>query len=562
MSLGAIDARPESGQFKIKIAATGVASTSANTTGFLDWNAPAHVVEAALNALTGKAGPFSCDDVSGGILIRRDDGLAQDLTVVHNRLLPRSFGRITGSQIDGEWVYELRLTVAPLAFSDSASRKIPDAPTITTVQDGGTDPSGTTFWNEIQALHMPTNFRGTYQIRYGSYRKTALLDPTDGPTQLQDAINAMLTSADGTVLGTVVVTNPETNVAHIEFQGDLGGMDIAPMTVSVYSAPPGDWTFSLSLDRAELFYALREKETITLPFEAEADFYIDPADLGAGTVTRKLWSTAMKVKRPLIWPDMQAVPGVDWLFQNPKDYVPFTPDQIVTGPQTYSAVIGGAATITVTHGLATSNIANIVVRENAAAWALKAEGTDYQATIDSDDAVTLVFPSAPASASLIVYVTAAAATREWEPHTHTIEQIEGLQTILDDFGSRIMVLETVLPSTGPAATTTQASGIEIDLPDTKEALFFRGDSSKAFGKDGKDGLDASLLGRAPMMLPALHKSSATSYTAGDLPTPAANSLWQNNSGSTLDLGRGCGDGQGLWPDDARGFRGSLPQQAA
>ena len=550
VSLGAIDARPVSSQFKIKIGEA--TTTTANTSAFLDWNVSAAALALALNGLSAKACPFTCEDVSGGIVIRRTDGAAQVFSVVSNRLIPRSFGRFMAAQDDSGWSYEMRLTVAPLAATDSAARVLPDAPSITTIQDGGCDPSGTTFWNEVQALFIPANFRGSYQVAYGTYRKTTLLDSTDGPTQLQDALNAMLKSADGSVLGTVVVTNPTTNTAHIEFKGDLGGVDVAQMTVSVFSAPPSDWTFDLALDKPELFEALRNVPFLTLPFEAEANFYIDPADHGAGTVRRKLWNSTIKIIRPLIYPDMQAVPGVDWLFQNPQDYVPFTPDQIVTGPQTYSAVIGGATTIVVTHGLATSNIANIVVRENTGAWTLKTEGTDYEATITDDNVVTLVFPTAPGAASLIVYVTAAAATRDWEPHTHTIGQIEGLQTILDGYGSAILTLEAILPSTGIAATATQASGITITLPATKEVLFFKGDSKALFGTDG---LDATKLPRAPYMLPAVHKSSATSYTTGALPAVAADSVWANNSAGVLDFGRGVFGGKvpvsGFFASDGR-----------
>ena len=130
VSVGEIDARPVSGQYKIKVGVE--ASTSANTTAFLDWNANAATVQAALNSLSAYTDAFTCDDAAGSILIRRNDGAEATLAVAANRLIPRSFGRITGSEIDGEWVYDLRLTVAPLSYSDSATRVLPAAPRITT----------------------------------------------------------------------------------------------------------------------------------------------------------------------------------------------------------------------------------------------------------------------------------------------------------------------------------------------------------------------------------------------------------------------------------------------
>lgn len=544
VSVGVIDARPVSGRYRIKIGAG--AGDSTNTTALLDWNASARAIESALNALPARQEDFSCDELNGSVLIRQVSGAPVALSVVSNRLAPRSFGRISGSMIEGEWVYELRLSQAPLAFSDSATRKLPEAPSISTIQDGGTDPSGVTFWNEIQALRMPANFRGTYQIRYGDYRKTTLLDPTDGPTQLQDAINAMLASLDGSPAGKVNVTNPETNVAHIEFTGELAGTDVSQLAVHVYSAPPGDWTFDLPLDRSELMEALRDQDILSVPFEAEADFYIDPSDHLAGTITRKLWSTTVNIKRPLIWPEMAVVPGIDWLQHNPIDYVPFTESQVVTGPQTYLATIGGSTTIHVTHGLGANNLANVLVRENSAGGRVLRD-SEYSLTIPSPNGITLTSPTAPAPDSLIVSVTGAKTVRDFEAHTNTVPQIvaadgyPSLTTFMDDIGSRVEALESILPTTGAGASQSQASGILIELPPLKEILFFKGTADNAVW--GEKGLDATKLGRAPYMLPAVHDAVAASFTGGALPGLVANSVWTNDSAGTLDMGRGIYGGK-------------------
>ena len=482
VSVGEIDSRPVSGRYKIKVGVT--ASTGANTTAFLDWNASAATVKAALNALSARPDNFSCDDANGSILIRREDGAAVTLAITSNRLIPRSFGRITGSEIDGEWVYDLRLTVAPLSFSDSATRLLPDAPTITTIQNGGTDPSGTTIWNEIQALYIPPNFRGTYQLRYG-YGKTVLLDSTDGPTQLQDALNTVLAmvapaSTYGSA-GTCTVTNPATNIAHIEFGGGLAGLNLVELVVGVFSAPPGDWTFDLPLNLSELREAMRDKASVTVPFEAEADFYLDSSDHAAGTVTRKLWSTTVTIKRPLIWPDMAVVPGVDWLFPNPTDYLPFSADQVITGQQHYAATLGNGTTtvFVLTHGLATTDISGIVVRENSTGAVL--EPASYDATITDANTVTLVFTSAPASSGVRAIITAAGPTSAFVEHHHAIAEIgdtvEGtyvptLQNVLDDFGSRIERLETLIGRADVAVQAVSSGNqkAEYSLPSVGEIL--------------------------------------------------------------------------------------------
>ncbi|TSA30716.1 MAG: hypothetical protein D4R65_12745 [Verrucomicrobiaceae bacterium] len=475
VSVGAMDARPLSGRYKIG------AGSPANTTDFLDWNAPAWAVQSALNALGGQV--FSCDDVPGGILIRSNQEAV--LTVVSNRLVPRSFGRITGRAVDGAWLYELRLTQAPLSFSDTAVRILPDSPSISTVQDGGADPSGTTVWNEIQALHVPPKFRGTYQLRYG-YGKTKLLDPSDGTSQLQEALNEILDDIVFTTLsgsqekGGCVVTNPTTNIAHIEFTGALGGLDLDPLEVRVFSAPPGDWTFELPLDRSEMLEALRESETITVPFEGEADFYLDPLDHGAGTVTRKLWSTTVRIKRPLIFPDMEEVPGVDWLWQNPKDYVPFSASQVITGQQHFTQVIGtgAATTIAIAHGLGTDNLAGVMIRENLAGGRIL-EPDEYSVRITSANSIEITFPVAPALNSLAVVVTSAGPASAFSAHRHTIseigDEVEGvfvttLRNVLDDFGQRIERLEGLI---GRADVVVVASGnkkSEFVMPAVGEVL--------------------------------------------------------------------------------------------
>ncbi len=584
VGIGTVDARPTGGTFSLKIG-TGAAVVGGNTTLPLSYIATATQVESALNALS-VGGSYSVIQEAGSYMIARADGAAMVISVVSNKLDPVSFGRILAVQVAGKWNYELRLTAAPLAFADSATRVLPDAPSITTLVNGGADVSGTYQWNEIQQLRIPRNWRGTYQLRYGQFAKTDLLDPLDGPAQIERAINKMLTLPNGTVLGSVLVSNPEQDVANIEFRDDLAGADVEQLQVAVFSAPQGDWTFDLPMDRYELFAALRQAEVLILPFEAEADFYLDPADPSAGIVTRKLWQTTLRVRRPQIWPDMAVVPGVDWLRVNPEDYVPFTPNQIVTGPQTYSAVIGnGSATsFTITHGLNTQAIANIIVRQNTAAWTALTEGVDYNATITNANEVQLAFgtASAPASNGLLVYVQGAPAVRQWDAHTHTQQQIVGLTGLLENMLQRIAVLENLLPKAGAAgqqlssrapqeftlpnvgeilpdiavldSVATLASQIVVDLQNKQQAP--EGTDVKAAEEKkkeeeakqeiDKDALPANVLYRA--LIPGVGKTGARGKAAvlgpdGDVKVPAEPEIpsdpavWPTRSASMVKSGR-------------------------
>lgn len=557
-SIGEVDARPAGGQFAIKIGSAP--SSGDNTTTALEHNTSASNLAEKLNALAahaayGDARVVATDE--SWLIFFGDQSEQVPMAAVNNGLWPVSFGRITAWQVDGKWVHELRLTQAPVAFTDASDTTLPQAPEITRIQEGGSDQSGTYFWNEIQQLYISPEFRGSYIIKRG-YGKTTPLSREDGIDTIQEALQ---------VLGADCwkVTLPLSNKPTIEFIGDYSGQRQDLLLTQVDQAPAEDLAFTLALDRAELAAMLRRKESVTLPLEIRISG-TDDSGFAGQLVALTLDVT---IKRPVIFPDMAAVPGVDWLFQSPKDYVPFTPDQVVTGPQAYAAVIGtgAATTIEVTHGLATSNIANILVRSNTAAWTLLAEGTDYTATISSDDVVTLVFGEAPALNSLIVYVTAAAVTRDWEPHTHTVPQIvagggyPSLPDFMDDIGSRVTILEAILPSTGPGATAAQASGITIALPDTKEILFFKGAASElkaVFGAAENPGADATKLGRAPLLLPAVHDATLTDYEDEDLPdmpAVAADTVWTNISSATLNMGRGIYGGNvahdGFFASDGR-----------
>jgi hypothetical protein len=468
VSLGYRDARPTSGTYKIKIGSGP--STESNTTTTIDWNSTPLILQTALNSVADGEGDYSVDVDNGSYLIRRTGGEEIVFSVVSNKLKPISTGRIGGTEIDGEWVYDLRLTQMPLAFTDSTERKLPDAPTISTVQDGGTDPSGTFEWPEIQKLYLPTLFRGTYQLRRG-YAKTKVLDTSDGPDELQEALNEILAPE----FGRVTVTNPTNNEAHITFGGDLMGQNLDELIVQVYSAPPGDWSFDLNCDTASLRAALREKETITVPFEADADIYLNPADPSEGTRTVKLWSTELTIRRPLIWPDLASVQDVDWLRPpSPTDYIPFTTNQVITGQQHFTASLGSdfasgnPSIFVVDHDLDTDEIAGVTIRENASGGAILLSG--YSVEVTSENSITITFDTAPDLDEYAIVITAAGPVSAFQNHTHTIAQIVSLQDLLDDFGSRIEALEAMLPRPGAATAGGTPEPAEYDLPDFGEVL--------------------------------------------------------------------------------------------
>ena len=539
-SIGLVDARAESGTWGLQVGSG--ASTAANTATGLDWQAPAATLATALNGLSGGTADYQVNSDAGSYVITRAAGGTVTLTVRNNRLKPTCIGRIRSFQRDGAWHYDLRFIQAPLAFTDSSEVILPASPTIATIRDGGTDPSGVTFWNEIQSLTIPTDFRGTYQLRRG-YARTGLLSVEDGAAEIEAALNEVVASEAGVVR----VTNPSTGVAHIEFLGELKGINVDPLEVTVYSAPPGDLSFTLDLNTSEVWEALRDEEQVIVPFEFEADIYKDPADHGAGTDTIKVWSVDVTIARPVAWEGLAAAQNVDWLRPpSPTDYIPFSLTQVLTGQQqAFSAVIGNGAltSFSLSHNLA-SELCQVVVRENSTPG-LVLRDSEYTVTITSTNALTVSgFAATPTSNQYAVFVVAVGPASVFQAHTHPVPQVvagsgyPSLPDFMDDIGGRVATLELILPSTGPGATASQPSGIEIELPETKEILFYKGPD--AFGENGAN---VTKLGRAPYMLPAVHDATVSNYTTGSLPAVAADSVWSNGTAAALDLGRGIYGGK-------------------
>lgn len=538
-SIGWIARPPVSGQFKIKI---GTAPESgANTTAALEHNVSQADLLARLNAVSGRPGDFRVTRTATSWLIGREDGLAVELSITANTLDPLSVASVEGNQIAGAWWYELKLLQSPLAFTDSSELVLPAAPTIETLVDGYTDSSGTYFVNEIQRFRLPADFRALFYFRYKTER-TDLLSVEDGIDRYKAVLDAIL-SREGAFVAT---RNPQTNVVDIEFQGELSGTDVDQLEIVVppESTPPGDQTFTLDLGLWPMLAALRNVEELKdVPFEVEAEVVptaADIADLDVPSRPLKLFNVPLTVARSLIWPALATAQDIDWLRgPAPKNYLPAIPTQVLTGQQqAYPAVIGdGVLTeFVIDHNLS-SEVAYVIVREN------KLDGrvllpSEYEITIGDADTLTLTFPAAPSASELRVAVVAIGPASVFQAHTHTIDQIGGLQDILDQYGDDIATLLAILPTTGPGATKSSTTGMVTLLPMIAEILHLPSDDYLG----DKGGLDPEKLPeRAPYMLPAVHDA-----TVDTLPTPLpaastnAGKVYKNETGAAVLIPGGGG----------------------
>ena len=519
-AVGNIDARPTGGRTKLQIG-SGI-STVNNTTAVFDWNVTASQLQTLINnvaAVVAAYGSATVKLAEGSFLIKFGTALVSvPMQLRENALTPVSFGRINGYQINNQWVQELRFTQAPVAFTDAHVRVLPPQPSITRVQAGGTDSGTDTTWNEIQTLHVPPEFLGTYQLRKG-FAKTALLSLDDGVDTIQPAMAIL---GDG-----FSVTLPVSYNFNVEFINDLAGQAQDLLEIQVANAPEGDLTLNLPFGLESLASLLRDKPSVTLPLDVVADV-ADDDDVITSVL---LFRIEVTIQRPLMWDGLATVPDVDWLRPpSPIDYVPFTTDQVITGTQSYVTTLGdGAATVfTRDHGLATSAI-TVSISENFDGGRILSDPADYTAVRDNANSIT-VTPTGGvlAAGAWILVVSAAGPTSVFLAHTHTIAQILLLQDTLDALGARLAILEAILPSTGPApATTTSTKGLIIELGDLHEILFSGGAAT----------VD-QLTKRPPYMLPAVHIADATTALADPLPDPVANTVYTAAARTQIPIGGG------------------------
>lgn len=436
---------------------------------------------------------------------------APTLATTINTLSPRSFVRFRTIKFGGKWTVEIKLLQSPYAFSDAWTRVLPDPPSIEQIRAGNTGDGITeTAANEIQAIVVPADFRGTYYITY-DYRTTRPLGTDEGPALIEAALNAMYD--DG--LKRFSVTNPVDTKAYVEFVGLLSSASQDLMTVTVDTFDPGSPQFDFDMNTVEFDAAVRASAKLeNVPFEIEVEVVDNEADIEDEEVAGRIltFQTLTNCVRQQIYPELNTTALVDWLEPpEPRNYIPFTPDQIITGTQYYSSVRGdGSATVfTLTHNLATDNVASVLVRANTSGGALYKLGTDYTVTFtNSNVAVVTWLGSVPASNTLLMVVATAGPASVFQSHTHTIGQVVGLQDALDAIAARLSDIEDRLPYTEPARIVDGGTGALFTIPD------------QAWQYPGKiDAKDASKLLSGPVALPrykallsAAHDASATAVT--------------------------------------------------
>lgn len=527
-SVGFIDSPPTGGYFVLRYGA-GPYVEGVNQTTPLPFDTTSLALDAALTDIGITDAKVVYEE--GSWLISNLDAEIENFHGVSvagdDALSPPSLVKIREIETSDEFVYDVRLQQTPLASTSSFTNIVPPPPTVARVQEGGESPP--TVWPEIQSLSLPPNFRGIYQIRRG-FKRTTELSLEDGPEEIEAALAAI---ADDE--GSFRVTNPAANVAHISFLGSMSGIAQDLLEIVVFAAPEGDASFTLNLNTAEVYAALRKSPEIKPIFEIEAVIQDDNDE--EITYVHTLHRGTVTLARKMHWDGLEVAAGINWL-RPPYgiSYVPFTPDQIINGTRNYVAPFGDgiAFTFEISHNLDSLEYLPPAIIDNSNG-ALLLHGTDYVitgATANTITVETLAVDAWPTDGLKLV-LGLAGPNAAFQAHTHTIAQIVGLQTILDDLGERVVDLETLLPefTATDDPVTADAKVAAWELPTLFEVYPTR---QTVEAKDVSS-IKLEDLPRAGGLLPAVYPTLAVEDVTELPPSPVVGTIYKNDDTEDIVL---------------------------
>jgi hypothetical protein len=448
-SVGRLDARPESGTFQLKVGG-GAEAPGVNVTTDLAYNITGVALQTAINALSGVPDCTVVED-AGSYRIRFADGASREIVAVDNALWPLSGVNVMTSEHDEGTLHTLRLTQVPAASSVTYREVLATVPTVEQIQEGGSE--GDVEWNDLQKLLLPADFNaGSFQLRRGFKRTPAIGLPTSG----EEVAAALKEIADD---GGEFVVTEQQNALLIEFAGDMGGRSQDLLEVVVIEGPLPDLEITVPTETAAMDVLMRRvvNGELALPLEIrlvlqdEQDEEVEHTYLFRSSITfLPVVNTAGR--------DVSA--NVDFLQPlTRRSYRPFGNNQFLVGQRHARFVIGdGVATsFQLPHNLATSDIL-LNVWENAADGQLVAASA-YVVERESDNSVLITPATVLATAAWAVLITSAAHPATFVAHTHTIEDVTGLDAQLAALFAAVNELQAIAPSGGLSVDTAAEAAV-------------------------------------------------------------------------------------------------------
>jgi hypothetical protein len=519
LAYGPVDVAPTSGSFKVRV--------NAVTSSVITFGSTAASVAAVLNSISAATGWSVLEDQGSYIVGRTSNWVTTSgITIVQNELVPDSFVRVTSYSANSTFYQELRPMQSPLAYTSAFALIVPPAPTITRVVTGYSDSATGVFVNEVHRLYIPPSFNTTFQIYRGTSR-TALLNKDDGATEIEAALMAgCVTAGAGEIF---LVTNPEDYVANIEFAGSMGGSTHDLLTVSVPVSPQGDLTFDLDLNTQGMLAALRGDFEVTHPLTCEIGInYGTAVTPNVQYVT--VFQQDLTTQADGAWTGLEAAQRINWLNPpQPVNYIPFTTDQVITGIQSFTAVVTGSGPWTIAHNLGTEAI-HVTLRENTSnGYMLQLVGDYVVQTATSQSIIVTSQIGSVGTIGWAVMISSAGPTSAFLAHTHTIAQVVDLQDTLNALGTRLNTLENVLPN---GVGIINQSGVDttpltMTIPAHAEVLF----TEDTEGAWGDTGIDKTKL---PVRGPSLLRSfSGQANNSNILTAPTASGAYIYSGGIEL-----------------------------
>ena len=522
LAYGPVDVAPTSGSFKVLV--------NAVTSTVITYGSTAASVAAVLNSIAAATGWSVLEDQGSYIVGRTSNWVTTSgITIVQNELVPDSFVRVTSYSANNTFYQELRPMQSPLAYTSAFALIVPPPPTITRVVTGYSDATTGVYVNEVQRLFIPPSFGTTFQIYRGTSR-TILLNKDDGATEIQAALMAgCVTVGAGE---SFLVTNPENYVANIEFAGTMSGATHNLLTVSVPVSPQGDPTFDLDLNTQGMLAALRGDFEITHPLTCEIGInYGTAVTPNVQYVT--VFQQDLTTQADGAWTGLAAAQRINWLNPpQPVNYIPFTTDQVITGIQSFTAVVTGTGPWTIAHNLGTEAI-HLSVRENYSTGYLLANTVSYSVQTSTSQSVIVTNKgSATTTPGWAVMISSAGPTSAFLAHTHTIAQVVSLQDSLNSLTDRMTVIEDILPAVGAVGLSTTTVPYVIPVQEKSEVLF----TTAAFTVDSGIGTISSLIS-APYLLRALSVTVGTAPSSAIITATTVNIVSAYTSGLDLAISR-------------------------
>jgi hypothetical protein len=202
---------------------------------------------------------------------------------------------------------------------------------------------------------------------------------------------------------------------------------------------------------------------------------------------------------------------------------------VITGIQSFTAVVTGSGPWTIAHNLGTEAI-HVTLRENISSGYLLANENDYTVqTATSQSVIVAKVSGTVPTAGWAVMISSAGPTSAFQAHTHTIAQVVDLQDTLNAIGTRLTTLENVLPN---GVGIINQSGVNttpltMTIPAHAEVLF----TQDIEGAWSDNGIDQTKL---PIRGPSLLRSfSGEANNSNILTAPTASGAYIYSGGIEL-----------------------------